>query len=459
MRSRQDVSASGSGTGDGGEGGLPETVRLALRALRHRNFRLFTVGQTISLMGTWMQQVAVGWLVYRLTDSAFLLGLVGFVSQIPIFVLAPLAGVLADRHDRHRLVILTQALAMVQAGVLAVLVLTDTVTIVHIVILMMLLGAVNGFDIPARQSFLHEMVGGREDLANAIALNSSMFNAARLVGPAVAGFLIAAVGEGICILLNAVSYVAVLASLIAMRLERRMPYAGGGPVLHRLAEGFRYAFGFAPIRSILGLVALVSLAGVPFSVLLPVVATRVLGGDARTLGFLMASVGLGALIGALWLASRRTVRGLGRVIVRAAFGFGSCLILVAWSRLAWLSMLLLVGAGFAMMVQMAASNTVLQTLVDDDKRGRVMSMYSMAFIGLSPLGSLAAGAVAAGAGAPAAFVVGGSVCCLAALVFAQRLPALRAQVRPIYARLGIPPEVARGIQVATHQLTPPESDD
>jgi MFS family permease len=449
---------TGSGGAAGGSG-LSDTVRLALRALRHRNFRLFTVGQTISLMGTWMQQVAVGWLVYRLTDSAFLLGIVGFVSQIPIFLLAPLAGVLADRYDRHRLVILTQVLAMVQAGVLAVLVLTDAVTITHIVILMALLGAVNGFDIPARQSFLHEMVGGREDLANAIALNSSMFNAARLVGPAVAGFLIAAVGEGVCILINAVSYIAVLVSLFAMRLPRRAPHASGGHMLHRLTEGFRYAFGFAPIRSILGLVALVSLAGVPFSILLPVVATRVLAGDARTLGFLMASVGLGALIGALWLASRRTVRGLGRVIVRAAFGFGACLIVVALSRTTWLSMLLLVGAGFAMMVQMAASNTILQTLVDDDKRGRVMSLYSMAFIGLSPIGSLVAGAVAAGAGAPAAFVAGGTVCCIAALGFARRLPALRAQVRPIYARLGIPPEVARGIQVATHQLTPSESDD
>jgi MFS family permease len=433
---------------------LGATVRLALRALRHRNFRLFTIGQSISVMGAWMQQVAVGWLVYRLTDSALLLGLVGFVSQFPVFLLAPIAGVLADRFDRHRLVMVTQSLMLVQASVLAALVLTGHIDVWQIVALMAFLGAVTGFDIPARQSFLHEMVGGKEDLPNAIALNSSMFNAARLAGPAAGGFLIAAVGEGICILINAVSYTAVLASLVAMRLPARRRASADGAVLAHLTEGVRYVMGNGPIRSILTLVALVSLVGVPFSVLLPVVATRVLGGDSRLLGMLMASVGLGALSGALWLAARESVRGLGRVIVMAALLFGACLVAVSLSRFAWLSMLLLVGAGFGMMVQMAASNTILQTLVDDDKRGRVMSLYSMAFIGTAPIGSLLAGAAAARYGAPATIAAGGTLSLASALFFARRLPRLRALVRPIYARLGILPEVATGIQaVSTEQPT------
>ena len=395
----------------------------------------------------------MGWLVYRLTDSALLLGVVGFVSQGPAFLLAPLAGVVADRFDRRRIVIATQSLMLVQAAVLAVLVLTGTITIAWIVTLMAVLGALNGFDIPARQSFLTELVGGREDLPNAIALNSSMFNAARLIGPAVAGFLIAAAGEGICILVNAISYVAVLVCLFAMQLPGRQHVPATGAVFRRVIEGFRYAFGFDPIRTILALVALTSLVAVPFTVLLPVVATTVLGGDARTLGVLMAATGLGALAGALFLASRRSVRGLGRVIVYAAVIFGCSLIGVALSRSLVLSVLMLIGAGLGMMVQMAASNTVLQTLVDEDRRGRIMSLYSMAFIGITPLGSLFAGALASRFGAPLTIATGGVACIAGAAVFASRLPRLRAQVRPIYERLGIIPEVATGIQAVTHQHT------
>jgi MFS family permease len=422
------------------------------RALRHRNFRLFTAGQSLSLVGTWMQQVAVSWLVYRMTGSAFLLGLVGFVSQFPNFVLAPLAGVLADRIDKRRIVLVTQTVMMVAASILAAMVLTDRVTVVWVLVLMGVQGAAQGFDIPARQSFLVEMVGDREDLPNAIALNSSMFNAARLVGPAIAGLVIAAVGEGICMLLNAISFLAVLAALLAMRLERRKP-VHVTPMLAGLTEGFRYAYGIRPMRSILFLVASISLVGVPFTVLLPVIATGVLGGDARTLGFLMAASGLGALAGALYLASRRSVRGLGRIIVIAATLFGAALIFTGLSRFLWLSLASLAVAGFGMMVQMASSNTVLQTIVDDDKRGRVMSLYSMAFTGVSPLGSLLVGGIASGLGAPFAIALSGVSCLVVSAVFARRLPVLRAAVVPIYTRLGILPEVARGVQAATHNVT------
>lgn len=423
------------------------------RALRHRNFRLFTAGQSLSLIGTWMQQVAVSWLVYRMTGSAFLLGLVGFVSQFPNFVLAPIAGVLADRFDKRRIVVATQTAMMLTASALAVLVLMDRVTVVVVLVLMGIQGAAQGFDIPARQSFLVEMVGDREDLPNAIALNSSMFNAARLVGPAIAGFVIAALGEGICILLNALSFLAVLVALLAMRIERRRPLHVT-PMLAGLTEGFRYAYGFGPMRSILVLVASTSLTGVSFTVLLPVIATGVLGGDARTLGFLMAASGLGALAGALYLASRSTVRGLGRIIAIAATLFGAALVVVGLSRFFWLSLAGLAVAGFGMMVQMASSNTVLQTIVDDDKRGRVMSLYSMAFTGVSPLGSLLVGSVATALGAPVAIALSGVSCIAVGGVFATRLRSLRAAIVPIYARLGIIPEVARGVQAATHRVTP-----
>lgn len=434
-------------------------IQFALRALRHRNFRLFTSGQSLSLIGTWMQQVAVGWLVYRLTESAFLLGLVGFVSQGPGFVLAPFAGELADRYNKHRIVIVTQAVMMLQALLLGTLVVTGHITIGWILVLMGVLGAASGFDIPARQSFLIEMVGDREDLPNAIALNSSIFNAARLIGPALAGFAIAAVGEGMVILLNGVSYIFVLSGLFRMRLEPRPSRRGRGQVLNRVREGFTYAWRFPPIRALLALVATVSLVAVPFSVLLPVIATDVLGGGPQTLGVLMAATGFGALAGALFLASRESVVGLGRVIIAAATLFGTSLMLLAFARTVGLALPLLAFAGFGMMAQMASSNTVLQTIVDDDKRGRVMSLYTMSFTGMAPIGSLLIGWVAQQVGAPAAIGIGGGLAVIAAIVFGRRLPVLREMVRPIYARLGILPEVARGIQAATHQATPETDDD
>jgi MFS family permease len=417
-------------------------LKHGVRALRHRNFRLFLGGQIVSLAGTWMQSVALSWLVYRLTRSPFLLGLVGFAGQIPSLLLAPFAGVWADHGNRRRIVIGTQALAMVQALLLAALVLSGRVTVGQLVALSVFLGLVNGLDIPTRQAFLVEMVPGREDLANAIALNSSVFNAARLVGPAVAGVMIGLVGEGMVFLLNGLSYIAVIGALLAMKLGP--PAARRGldvPMGRRLAEGFRYAFGFPPIRALILLVGVVSLLGVPFTVLLPVFATEVLGGGANTLGFLMAASGVGALAGALYLAGRRTVRGLGDVILAAVVLFGSSLIGFGSSRMTALSMAALFGAGLGMMVQMASTNTILQTIVDDDKRGRVMSFYSMAFMGMVPFGSLLAGTLASRIGAPRTVMLGGAACLLAAAGFARALPGLRAQVRPIYVRLGIVPEV------------------
>jgi len=418
------------------------TLAHSFRALRHRNFRLFLGGQIISLAGTWMQQVALSWLVYRLTRSPLLLGLVGFAGQIPSLLLAPVAGVWADRGNRRRIVIATQALAMLQALLLAALVLSGNVSIGHVLALSVLLGLVNGVDVPTRQAFLVEMVTGRDDLANAIALNSSVFNAARLVGPAIAGFLIGLMGEGAVFLLNGLSYIAVIGALCAMRIRPRPRPAGPRETLrHTLTEGFRYAFGFPPIRALILLVAVVSLMGVPFTVLMPVFATDILHGGPRTLGMLMAASGVGALIGALYLAGRPTVRGLGQVILLAVVLFGSSLVGFGLSRRLWLSMAALLGAGLGMMVQMASSNTILQTIVDDDKRGRVMSFYSMAFLGMVPFGSLLAGLLASRIGAPRTVALGGVACVAAGALFARALPALRAQVRPIYVRLGIVPEV------------------
>jgi predicted MFS family arabinose efflux permease len=303
------------------------------------------------------------------------------------------------------------------------------------------------------------MVGDRADLPNAIALNSSMFNGARLVGPAIAGLVIAAAGEGICILINAISYVAVLAALLAMRFPERGQHGRLGNIWAGLHEGLRYAYGFQPMRSILLTVAFVSLVGVPFSVLLPVIATEVLGGGAEALGFLSAATGLGALVGALYLASRSSVRGLSKVMTIAAALFGASLVALGLSRQLWLSLVCLAFTGFGMMVQMASSNTVLQTIVDDDKRGRIMSLYSMAFTGVSPIGSLLLGAIAGRIGAPAAMAASGLACILAATVFAMQLPRLRDAIRPVYEKLGIIPEVARGVQAATHNVTPSNDGD
>jgi MFS family permease len=433
-----------------------ETSRLRAmgRALGHRNYRLFFAGQGVSLIGTWMTRLATGWLVYRLAgaEAAFLLGVVSFAGLAPTFFLGPVAGAFVDRWNRHRTLIATQVLSLFQSAALAWVAFTagpGTGTVWLIVGLSIVQGMVNAFDMPARQALLVEMIASRADLPNAIALNSSLVNGARLIGPAAAGAVIAWTGEAWCFVIDAVSYLAVVAALLAMRLPKRNRPRRDGSMGRHIAEGFRYAFGFAPVRALLLLLALVSFAAMPQSVLLPVFAGNVLGGGPNTLGLLSGASGLGALAGALFLASRSTVLGLGRVIVAATILLGLGLMGFAESRSVWLSMALLLATGAGMMVQMAASNTIIQTIVDEDKRGRVMSFYGMAFQGAAPFGSLLAGALAGRVG-PAAVVFGSGVVVLAAgVAFATRLRGLRVVVRPVYTRLGIIPEVAGGMQAAT----------
>jgi MFS family permease len=419
------------------------------RALRHKNYRLFATGQCISLVGTWMQYVAVTWLVYRLTNSAFMLGLVAFVGQLPTFVVSPLAGVLGDRYDRRRMLVMIQSLAMVQAAVLAFLVLSHQIQIWHIIALSAFLGIISSFDMTIRQAFTVEMLDDREDLGNAIALNSTMLNAARLIGPAIAGLLIVSMGEGICFLLNAVSYVTVIASLLIMRLPKARIVPAPRKILLELREGFSYAVNFPPIKWILLILSLISLLGVSFQILLPVFAREIFKGGANTLGFFMTMAGFGALGGAMFLAARKSVLGLPKIIAWMAGLFGLTLMAFAFSREYWLSMLVLLVSGFGMMVHMAACNTILQTIVEEDKRGRIMSFYTMAFIGMMPFGSLLAGALAARIGATYTLFLEGVCCVLGAFYFASKLPLIRTHIRPIYVEKGIIPEVAKGIQAAT----------
>jgi len=429
--------------GGGPRGGL----RTTLRALRHRNFQLFFSGQLISLIGTWMQNIAQDWLVFRLTGSPLLLGVVAFVGQFPVFLLAPVAGIVADRRNRHRTVITTQATSMVLASTLAVLTLSGVIRVWEIIVLSSLLGVVNAFDIPARQSFLIDMVG-REDLLNAIALNSSMFNGARIIGPAIAGILVATIGEGWCFFANGVSYIAVIAGLLLMRLTKQTALEQSGSPIENMIEGFRFARQAVPVRALLLLVGIVSFAAMPFTVLMPIFVGHVLHGGARQLGLLMGATGVGALMGALTLASRTHVRGLGRWVWIAATCFGTSLILFSLSRYLWLSMALLVPAGFAMMIQMGATNTLLQVMVPDRLRGRVMSLYSMSFIGMGPIGALVAGAVAARVGGPWTVGVGGFTCIAAGAVFAQRLPSFRGEARQMIAAQEFPSSVGTAIQDA-----------
>lgn len=400
------------------------------RALRHRNYRLFFAGQGTSLIGTWLTRVAMSWLVYRLTGSELLLGTVGFASQIPMFLLAPFAGVVVDRVDRHRMLVITQALAMVQSALLAVLTISGVVTVTHIAVLALFQGLINAFDMPARQAFVVEMVEAREDLANAIALNSSMVNAARLLGPALAAVLIAAVGEGWCFAIDAASYLAVIGSLLAMTLTRRPRQSRRADFLAELREGVGYVARSVPVRTILLMLALVSLTSMPYTVLMPVFAAEVLHGGPHTLGVLMAASGVGALLAALWLASWRSVHGLSRLVAFAAAGFGGALIAFSLSRTMWLSVPLMVAAGAGMMLQMAASNTLVQTVVEERVRGRVMSLYSVAFLGMTPFGSLAAGWLGEHVGAPATVRLGGAVTIAGALLFARSLPALDRHLAP-----------------------------
>jgi len=431
--------------------------RFAIRALRSRNYRLFFGGQSISLVGTWMTRIATSWLVYRLTKSPFLLGLTSFAGQAPTFFLGPFAGVWVDRWDRHRTLIVTQILSMLQSFGLAVLALLHVITIWEVILLMLFQGLINSFDMPARQAFVVQMVDDRNDLSNAIALNSSMVNAARLVGPAIAGVLIAAVGEGYCFLLDGISYIAVIISLFSMHVQPRAAGQAHRRVLVDFREGLTYVTRSVPIRSILLLLSVISIVGMPYTVLMPVFASKVLGGGAHTLGFLMSAVGVGALASALSLAARKTVLGLGRMIAISAALFGATLIAFSFSRVLWLSLVLLLFTGFGFLQQMAASNTILQTIVAEEKRGRVMSFYAMSFQGVAPFGSLIAGACAARIEAPHTLAFGGALCIVAGLWFARELPAIRHDVRPIYRELGILPELAGGIHTASQLQTPPKT--
>ncbi len=421
----------------------------AWRALRHRNFRLYFVGQSISLIGTWITRIATSWLVYRLTGSPFLLGVVGFAGQIPTFLLAPLAGVIVERMDRRRLLVWTQVLAGIQSLLLAALTLAKVITIHEILALSIFQGLINAFDMPGRQAFLVQMVTSdgdkpnKADLSNAIALNSSIVNLARLIGPAIAGLIIAAVGEGWCFLIDGVSYIAVVASLLLMRVTQRAAEKTPAPMLAQLQEGWSYVTSFRPIRTILLLFALMSLMGMPFMVLMPVFAAEVLHGGPHTLGFLTGASGVGALISAFSLAVRKSVRGLTTMIQVSAFLFGGGLILFGLSRSLPLSLVLMLITGFGMMQGLAASNTVIQTLVPEDKRGRVMSYYTMAFVGMTPFGSLLAGGLAHRFGAPHTVIITGTACLLGGAWFTTQLRSVRRVMKPIYIEMGIIPGAER----------------
>ncbi|MDF5716752.1 MAG: MFS transporter [Rhizonema sp. NSF051] len=417
--------------------GANQKKRLILPAFKSRNYRLFFAGQGVSLIGTWMTQLATIWLVYHLTNSALLLGIVGFTSQIPSFFLSPFGGVFVDRFSRHRTLIGTQILAMIQSLALAVLTLTGVIHIWQIIVLSLFQGFINAFDAPARQAFVIELVENREDLTNAIAINSTMFNGARLIGPAIGGLILAQVGAGYCFLIDGVSYIAVIIALLAMHVKPKKVLITNASPLQRIKEGFDYVFGFPPIRSIVLLSALVSFFGMQYTIFVPIFAEQILSGGAETLGFLMAASGVGALAGGIYLATRQTVLGLGKIIALAPGILGLGLIGFALSRFLPLSLFTMLFIGFGTIMQIAAGNTVVQTIVDEDKRGRVMSLYTMSFLGVLPIGNLLGGALANHIGVSNTIIIDGLVCILGSLIFIKQLPALRELIRPIYVQQGI----------------------
>jgi MFS family permease len=424
-------------------------IRTVFRSLQYRNYRLFFSGQSVSLVGTWLQRIAMPWLVYHMTGSAFLLGVVSFAGQIPTFLLAPIAGVVTDKFSRYKVILITQVVSLVQALMLAVLSLAGTLHLWQLVALSIALGCINAFDVPARHSFVIEMVEKKEDLGNAIALNSLMFNGARLIGPSVAGIMLATTGEGICFLLNALSYIFVIMSLLMMKVEKKEIRRKESNFIKEMNEGLVYTFGFAPIKYLLYLLALVSLLGSSYQVLMPVFAKEILHGGSDTFGYLMGTAGFGALLGALFLASRETVLKLGRLIPAATALFGAGLVALSFVKLFSISAVLMVFIGLGLMLQSAASNTILQTITDDDKRGRVLSFYTIAVMGTAPFGSLLAGFLAKVAGTPAAILIGGVSCLTGAFLFLRKLPELKNLVRPVYVKMGIIPEMATGIQTAS----------
>jgi MFS family permease len=426
------------------------------RALAHRNYRLFFFGQGVSLIGTWMQQTALSWLAWRLTHSPLLVGVVAFAGQIPAFAASPFCGALADRWNRHRTVLATQSLSMLHAGLMTVLVATGVITYWQIIVLMIVVGLINSLDMPARQALVIDMIEDRADLGNTIALNSMIFHSARLIGPTIAGMVIAAVGEWPCFLLNTISFLAVLVALLAMRIAPRTAEIPSSHLLHGVGEGLGYAFRSMPIRTILALVAMIGMVGTPLAVLMPVYADKVLGGGSETYGLLLSVSGLGALVGCLLLAMRKSILGLGRLMVLMIVLLGIATIGVACTRVLEVSLVLVTVIGFAVMVALAASNTILQTIVEEDKRGRATSLYMMAFMGTAPIGSLLAGACANAIGTPRTLAISGAVCIVGSLIFALRLPALRASVHPIYAREGIIPAGPSAVESVAELSVPPE---
>jgi MFS family permease len=428
---------------------FPTRINTIFRSLKYRNYRLFFGGQSISLIGTWMQRIAMPWLVYHMTGSAFLLGVVSFAGQIPTFLLSPFAGVFTDRFNRYKVLLITQIVSLIQALILAILALTGSIQMWHIVTLSIILGCINAFDVPSRHSFVIEMVEKKEDLGNAIALNSMMFNGARLIGPSIAGIILATAGEGICFLINAVSYIFVIGSLLMMHVKPRELPKKESHMLKELKEGLSYTFGFAPIKHLILLLGLVSLMGSSYQVLMPVFAKEVLHGSSVTYGFLMGAAGLGALLGAIYLASRETLLRLGRIIPAAAGLFGVGLIIMSFMKVFPVTLILIMFVGLGLMLHTASSNTILQIITDDDKRGRVMSFYTMAIMGTAPFGSLLAGFLAKYIGTSETILVGGLTCVAGALIFLKKLPELKSIVRPVYVKMGIIKEVAAGIQTAS----------
>jgi MFS family permease len=421
-------------------------LRSMVRAFRHRNFRLYFGGQSISLVGTWVQQVALGWTIYQLTHSSFLLGLVSFAGQLPLFFVTPFAGVLVERWSRHRTLIVTQTLSMLQAFALALVVSTHLLHVWNLIALNLLAGIILAVDLTARQAFIVEMVGSGRDLPNAVALNAFVINSGRMLGPAIAGLLLTIVTPAICFFLNAISYVPVIAALLAMHVKTTVRAPTKSSALEDLAVGVRYAVGFPPIRAVLLLVALVSLLGMPYVVLMPIFAAEELHGGAHTLGLLMTAPGIGALIGTVYLASRKTILGAGPRIAAGAFVFAVGLIATGVTRNLIVALVALGFVGLGMIVQLATSNTVLQTIVDDDKRGRVMSLYTMALMGMAPFGSILEGTLARHIGVLTTFLIGGIICLAGATLFAARIPVLRPMVLPIYRRKGIIPEIATSLE-------------
>lgn len=409
-----------------------------LRTLKYRNYRLFFGGQIVSLIGTWMQTVAIGWLVYRLTNSALLLGISSFASLFPTFLLAPVAGAISDKLSRRKILITTQILLMTQAVLLFILIESGVIHIWHIIVLNTLLGIVSGFDAPVRQAFVVEMVERKEDLGNAIALNSLMFNSARLIGPSIAGLILAGFGESVCFLINAVSYIGVILALAAMKIPAKIKAIDHGDnLLKSIKDGFKYTWNFVPVRTLLILISIVSLFGTPYMVLMPVFAKTILHGGAHTMGFLVGGIGLGALASAIVLASRKSVVGLPGKIAKSSLFFSITLMAFALSTFYPVSQILVMAAGYFIMSQTASSNTIIQTIIDDNMRGRVMSFYTMSFMGTMPLGSLLIGTLAESFGAQMALLFGGIVCMAAALWLVVNLPKINIMINSVYEKNGI----------------------